>query len=40
MEMGRKFFGSLKSLALGRGIPSAFLRVVGKTLLRIDRLYI
>ena len=41
MEMGRKLFGSLKSLVLGRGITFAFfLRIVGKTLLRIDKLYI
>ena len=43
MDMGRKLFGSLKSLVLGRGITFAllfFFRVVGKTLLRIDNLYI
>ena len=44
MELGRKLFGSLKSLVLGRGITFAFyflfFRVVGKTLLRIDKLYI
>ena len=39
--MGRKLFGSLKSLVLGRGITFAFLfRVAGKMLLRIDKLYI
>ena len=30
MDMGRKLFGSLKSLVLGRGI-TCFFRVVGKT---------
>ena len=41
MDMGRKLFGSLKSLVLGRGIIFAFFfRVVGKTLLRIDKLYL
>ena len=40
MEMGRKLFGSLKSLVLDRGITFAFFKVVGKTLLRIDVLYI
>ena len=40
MEMGRKLFGSLKSLVLGRGITFAFFRIVGKTLLRIDKFYI
>ena len=38
--MGRKLFGSLKSLVLGRGITFAFFSVAGKTLLRIDKLYI
>ena len=40
MEMGRKLFGSIKSLVLDRGITCAFFRIVGKTLLRIDKLYI
>ena len=40
MEMGRKLFVSLKSLVLGRGITFAFFRVVGKTLLRTDKLHI
>ena len=40
MEMGRKLIGSLKSLVLGRRITSSFLRLVGNTLLRIDKLYI
>ena len=42
MEMGRKLFGSIKSLVLGRRITFAFilfLRIVGKTL-RIGKLYI
>ena len=40
--MIRRLFGSLKSLVLGRGITfvSSFFRIVGKTLLRIDKLYI
>ena len=33
MEIGRKLFGSLKSLVLGRRITFVFFRVVGKTLL-------
>ena len=38
METGRKLFDSLKSLVLGRGITFAFfLRIVGKTLLSIDK---
>ena len=40
MGMGRKLFGSLKSLVLGKGITFAFFRIVGKTLLRIDKCYI
>ena len=42
METGRKLFGSIKSLVLGRGITlkkKLKLRIVGKTL-RIDNIYI
>ena len=52
MDAVRKLFGSLKALVLGSGISFSliffffffffwiFFRVVGKTLLRIDKLYL
>ena len=40
MDMGKKLFGLLKSFVLGRRIILLFLRTVGKTLLRMDKIYI